>query len=150
MVDGYEAGAAAVLPLRGGLEIDVPQTPQLTFRIDEIKQAAAEAPHCGNLQLTRSDRLAERRVAQLLGAVERGARIVDLQAHGADRRPVRDLMGMREALLITVENKIDAALRPARYLLRLVLADLAESQSGEQPRELLRGAVIRREFEKLD
>ena len=124
--------------------------PSALFRVDEIEQASAQSAHRRNFQLARADRLAERRVAELLGAVERGRRVVDLQAHRANRRSVRKLMRVREAVLVAVEDEIDPALRPARDRLRLVLADLAESQSGEQLRQFRRRAVVRREFKELD
>ena len=45
---------------------------------------------------------------------------------------------------------MDRALRPVRDRLRLVLADLAEAQSGKQLGEASRGAVVGGEFEELD
>ena len=92
------AGAAAAALRR--VEVDVPQPAELALAVDEIEQAAAEPAHRRDFQLAGPDRLAERRVAQLLGAVERRRGVVDLQAHRADRRAVRDLMGVREALLV--------------------------------------------------
>ena len=43
------------------------------------KGGAAEPAHCRNFQFARPDRLPERRIAQLLGAVERRRRVIHLQ-----------------------------------------------------------------------
>ena len=87
---------------------------------------------------------------QLLGAVERCRRTLDLQADGAHGCPVRDVVGMCEAFLFLVDDEIDCALRPARHGLRLVLRDVAEPEAGDELLELLGGPVIDGKLDEFD
>ena len=87
---------------------------------------------------------------QLFGAVERCRSALDLQADGAHGWPVRDVVGMCEAFLFLVDDKIDCALRPARHGLRLVLRDVAKTQARDELLELLGGSVIDCELDKFD
>ena len=137
--------ASTPLPPRHRLELDVPDLGELAGRIEEIEQAAAHSAHGRNFELARPDLLPERRVVQLLGAVERRRRALDLQADGAHGCPVRDVVGMCEAFLFLVDDEIDCALRPARHGLRLVLRNVAKPEAGDELLELLRRSGHRRQ-----
>ncbi len=63
---------------------------------------------------------------------------------------MRELVRMREALIVAVEHQVDRALRPARHGLRLVLADLAESQAREQARQIGCVVIVGGKLQKLD
>src|SRR6185437_1318682 len=99
MVDGRQSSAAILLRRGGWLELDVPDLAKLAGRVEEINQAAAHPPHRRNLQFAGADLLAEWRIAQLLGAIERRRSALHLQADGGNGRPVCDIMRMGETFL---------------------------------------------------
>ena len=122
----------------------------LLVGIEEIEQATPHAAHRRNFKFAGPDLLPERRVVQLLGAVERCRRTLDLQSDGAHGWPVRDVVRMGEAFFFLVDDKIDCALRPARHGLRFVVGNVAKSQAGNELLELVGGSVIDRKFDELD
>ncbi len=132
MVDRHQPGACGRGILAGGLELDLPHARQVALGIDEVEQAAAHAADRWNLQLAGADGLPEGMIEKLARPVERRGGIVDLEADGANRRAVRDVVGVREAFLLGVHHEVDAALRPSRDRLGLVHAGSREPEAAQQ------------------
>ena len=135
--------------LAGGLELDVPDLAQVALGIDEVDQAAAEAAHRRDLQLAGADGLAEGLVEQLLRAVERGGGILHPQADGAHGGAVRDVVGVREAFLLGVDDDVDGALPPARHRLRLVHSGPREAEALQRRLEGDGAALVDGELDEL-
>jgi hypothetical protein len=140
----------SVVAVGNRLEIDVPQPRQAVPLVDEIDEAAAEAAHRRDVEFARPDGLLERAVEQPDRAVDRGARVVDPQRHRANRHPVDDLEGVREALAFAIDDDVDAALPPARDRLRTVDAGLRETHAVQEPLERCGRRLVHREFDEFD
>ena len=136
--------------LLDGLEIDVPEAVEPALLVDEVEQAAAQAAHRRDVELARADRLAEGLVEKLDRPRHRRRRVVHLQRDGADRRAVGDVEGMGEALLVGVDDEVDAALAPAVDRLGLVLPRLGEAEAAQDALELLGRPLVHGELDELD
>src|SRR5207248_9386431 len=126
VIDGGQA-RAAIGGLAGILELDLPDAAERAGRIEEIDQAAADAAHRRDVEFARPDRLAEWRIEQQGGPLERRRGVVYLEAERTHRRAMDEMEGMGEALLLAIHHEIDVALVPARHRLRPMLAGPPES-----------------------
>ena len=119
MVDCDKTGIGAAL-MGDRLEIDGPQAIEPALAIDEVQQAAADAADGRDLELARTNALAERLLEKVRRAADRRLRVLDPQRDRADRGAVRDVEGVGEALLLAVDDDVDVALLPARDVLGFV------------------------------
>src|SRR5687767_6295153 len=119
MVDAQQSSRRSIRRL-SRLEFDVPYPTQIGAAIYEIDEAAADPAHGRDLQLPGTHRLVERLVEQGLRPTEGSGGIVNHQADGAHPGPVHDIVRMREAFLLGVDDNIDRTLRPSRHRLGFV------------------------------
>src|SRR4029453_5506946 len=149
MIDNREASIGTIF-CRHRLELDLPDLGEFATRIEEIEQASAHAADGGDFKLARTDLLPERRIAQLLGAVEGGRRAINHEPDGANGWAMRNVMRVRETFFFLVDDKVDRPLRPAGYRFRFVARGVAKPEAGQKSRELIRAAIIDRKFNEFD
>ena len=135
---------------RLGDEIDVVDRAGRAGAIDQIDQAAFEPADRRDHQLVRPDAPAEglRLVAQR--AFDRAARIVDAERERAHRRPMQQEEGMREGVLLGIEDQVHVALPVQRHVLGAMRGDMRKAHRVEHFGEARPRLGIDRELDELD
>ena len=117
---------------------------------DEVEQAAADAAHGRNGELVLADGPGER-LGQHTGGMPRSAgSILDPQPQGRHRQPVQELERIREALILQIEDEIDAALPEQLDVLRAVPVRAPEAQGAQHLAKRGRMVPVVHEFDELD
>ena len=152
VIDRGEAGFGAFVRSASPASNSTSQTlAKLAARVEEIQQAAAHAAHRRDFQFAGPDLLAERRVVQLLGAIERRLGAGDLEPDGANRRPMRDVVRMGEAFLLLVDDQIDRALASSASPPSIcAVAAALEAETGDETGEFVGGMVVGGKFDEFD
>ena len=133
-----------------GDEIHRPEVFQIALVVDEIDEAAANAPDRRDLQLTGNDRLHEGLGLQRFGALDGGLGVIDRESDSANRRAVVDVEGMGETALVLVDHHVDAALPPERDILGAVTPGDMEAERPQQGFEPGRLGLADGKFDEFD
>ena len=138
--------------LAGGLEVDVPEPAQLALA-DRRNRAGCRRARAPPGCPARPARRAWRNgcVEQLLARGRASPRHRRPSADRADRGAVGDVVGVREALLLAVDDDVDVALPPARHRLGAVRARPARSRGpAAASRTPMRDGLVDGELDELD
>src|SRR5688572_6484392 len=107
MVDSLQPDRAPWRSRRDGMrELVLPHL-SLGALLDEIDEAAPDAFDRRDLHLFWAYRLRETSNLQALGAIERGGNVVDAEPERAHRCAVHDVVAVREALGLAVDDDVD-------------------------------------------
>ena len=142
MVDVGQTDAGTAIARTGagvldGDEVDIVDG-ALAIAVDEIDQAAADAPDRRDIQLHRPDMAVERLGAELERAGVCPGTVRDPERYGRDRRPVHPGEGLGEAAGLGVDDEVDVALAIEGDILGAVPGDGGEAHPGEQLAQGLR------------
>src|ERR1700730_14685456 len=129
------------------LEIGVPV---LSRGIQKIQQASADAVDRRNLEFARPDRLVECSRLQRVRARHDVVGVVDVQSDGAHARPMGDVMRMREAVGLAIDDEFNLALGPTLDGLAAMLAGFAKAELAKQAGEIGSLGLVDGKFQKPD
>src|ERR1700730_12186660 len=129
------------------LEIGVPV---LSRGIQKIQQASADAVDRRNLEFARPDRLVECSRLQRVRARHDVVGVVDVQSDGAHARPMGDVMRMREAVGLAIDDEFNLALGPPLDGLAAMLAGFAKAELAKQGGEIGSLGLVDGKFQKPD
>ena len=118
--------------LAGFAKLDGPDVAQPARLVDEVKNAAADAPDRRDLHLAVANRLFEGRSAQRDGPFACRHRVLNPEPDIADRRPVHGVSRTGEPRGFLIQHDPDIALPPERDLFRHMIARVNEAHRGKQ------------------
>ena len=112
MVDAAQARRLGRLGLGHGVELDVPDTVQVGFLVDEMHDIATDALDRRDIQFAGADRLGELRRAEQCRAGDGLGGVFHPQPHVADGRAVLAEGFCGEPFGLGIDHQIDRALAP--------------------------------------
>ena len=117
-------------------KFDIPDAVQIGPLVDEMKEAAANPAHGGNIKLPQSDRLGKILRAQRFGPRHGLCGVPNTKPHVTHARPMvrKGLRGMTRTL--TVDDDVDRTLPPQRHPFGAMIAFAPKRHCGQNALQL--------------